>query len=347
MRFLQRLAILVRAGDWWIYKVSPIVATGVATSIVLGKSPVSMIATLALLLASISLVAVFASLINDICDIDEDRIAGKPNQMQGKTHLQITVFIAICLVAGALAISQFRQSRVAQFIYLSNWMVFAMYSIPPVRLKHRGLLGVIAMGLGECMLPHLFAVLIICQRAEKVIPIHWLLIVAIWTFAAGLRSILWHQLRDLDNDRLAGVRTLASTVSTQHLLIAGQWIIFPVEITSFAVILWLLHKPTLWILLALYFLTDFLRWKLWHTPVVIVSPSKQDRLLMFEYYDFFYMFGLTLAATRLDAHNIFLLTIVFLFYGRRLAWWFHDIYAMLRWEIPGVIFRSRKGNLNP
>ena len=237
--------------------------------------------------------------------------------------------ISICLGCGGLALSQFSQSVLAQVVYISNWAIFALYSIAPVRLKNRGLLGVVAMGLGECMLPHLFAVLLVCLRADLAIPTSWLSLIAIWSFSAGLRGILWHQLKDFENDRMAGVRTLAATASTQKLLFAARWFIFPVEISSFAAVLWLQNEPALWILMAVYLLTDYFRWKLWHTPVVIVSPLKHDRLLLFEYYDCFYILGLCLVAARREALNLILLPIVIAFYGRRIGWWWRDVRALI------------------
>lgn len=65
MMTVQKFVQFIRAGDWWIYKLAPILASGMATASVMGLSLFTLWPALLLILAAITLVAVFASLIRD------------------------------------------------------------------------------------------------------------------------------------------------------------------------------------------------------------------------------------------------------------------------------------------
>lgn len=47
-------------------------------------------------------------------------------------------------------------SPIAVLLYLANWVVFTLYSIPPVQLKTRGIWGVLADTCGGQLLPTLW-----------------------------------------------------------------------------------------------------------------------------------------------------------------------------------------------
>ena len=165
-----RLAMVVRAGDWWAYKIAIILATGYATADVLGVSPVSLWQTFLFLLLSLVPLAAFASLINDLSDIAEDRIAGKRNHLDGMSRLRVLGLFAASLIPGIAIAASLRQTPGLVVIYAANWLIFALYSVPPVRLKSRALLGIIAIALGESFLPHLFALFLTAAAVTREAP---------------------------------------------------------------------------------------------------------------------------------------------------------------------------------
>lgn len=327
---VQKFVQFIRAGDWWIYKLAPILASGMATASVMGLSLFTLWPALLLILAVITLVAVFASLINDYCDMGEDLIAGKPNQMVGRTRQQVVTSFAFCITIGILITAVLPRSPSLFCLYLASWIVFAVYSMPPIRLKNRGWLGVVAIALGECLFPHLIAALLIKHEAGLILPKLWLMVLGVWSVMVGLRSILWHQLKDSENDLSAGLHTAATSTKKQRVLFIGKAFVFPVECSAFAVMLWMINQPIIWILLLVYLATEILRATCWQQGAVIVEPRPNDRLLMLEYYDSFYPLALIIAGAIADPRSLAILGLFYMCYGKRLRWWWMDITGMIR-----------------
>ncbi len=330
----QELVPLIRAKDWWVCKLGPILGTAYATATILDVSLFSLWSSFIFLLIALILDASFASIINNICDIEEDHISGKVNYMIGRSSLFIALILTASILTGIVVSVLLIQTPLILGIYVSNWLVFAIYSIPPIRLKQRGFWGVLAIALGESFLPHLFAALLIVNNTNKTLPVIWLILVGVWSFATGLRSILWHQMDDLKNDLRAEINTFAVDSSPQTLQILGKWIVFPIEITALMGILFFFHNTLVWILLLIYLITEYLRHYFWKMEIIIVAPSSDNRLALFEYYEIFYPLGAIYLAISKDPINLIFLGVYTIFYSNRLWWWLRDIYALLRWEIP-------------
>ncbi|MEA5581044.1 UbiA family prenyltransferase [Nodularia harveyana UHCC-0300] len=331
---LEKLAAVIRAKDWWVYKLGAILGSGYATSAILDVSLFTLWPALIFLLIALVLDATFASIINDICDAEEDHISGKTNYMFGRSPLFITSVLIATILPGLIVLVFLRHTPLILGIYVSNWLVFALYSIPPIRLKKRGFWGVLAIALGESFLPHLFAVLWIGNNAHKPLPFIWLILIGVWSLAAGLRSILWHQLQDIENDLGAGVNTFAVSNSPLTLQRLGKWIVFPAEVIALMGILFFFHHPLIWILLSVYLITEYLRHYFWKINIIIVKPSGNDRLALFEYYDIFYPLGAIYLAIEKDPINLIFLGIYVIFYSSRIWWWCRDARGLLTWDIP-------------
>ena len=83
--------------------------------------------------------------------------------------------------------------------YLAAYLAFSLYSISPFRFKNRGVLGVIADASGAHLFPSLFVASSMMHNMHISIDPYWLVIVGVWSFAYGLRGILWHQFWDREN----------------------------------------------------------------------------------------------------------------------------------------------------
>jgi 4-hydroxybenzoate polyprenyltransferase len=338
--FMKSFVQLIRAKDWWTYKLGPILATGYATAVLLEESLIQLWPTLLLILAGLFLSATFASLINDACDLEEDRMSGKPNQMEGRSRISQFIIVFFSLLACIGLTYFFAETPLIACLYAADWLIFALYSIPPVRLKHRAVWGVVAMGLGESMLPHLFATAMVAHAAQKQLPILWWGLIAGWSLLAGFRAILWHQLKDHENDQKSGVRTFTSIVPPHRIEKWVQRFLFPAEIIAFAVILFLINNLYGWVFLIVYGSIEFLRNKIWKIPVTIIRPAYQDRLLMFEFYDFLFPLSSIIWAVVADIQNGWVLVIFLLLYISRVWWWTRDAYTLLRWELPKRLLRQ-------
>ncbi len=332
----QKLATIIRANEWWAFKGAPVLATAYATASILNIPLLPLWNSLILLLMSLTVVAIYAHLLNDLSDQNEDLIAGKSNGLVGRSKSFKVIAIVSCLFFGILAIGlgDLIKSPLALAIYISNWLVFFTYSIPPIRLKQRGILGVLADTIGAHLLPNLFAVIWIAHVSERQIPLLWITLVGIWSLASGLRGILWHQIKDIENDRLAGAKTFAVQTSVQTLHYFGRWIVFPIEVIAFASMLLISGNSLAGVFLGLYLATEWLRYYFWKIYTVIVVPFANHSTILTEYYTLFYPLAFLVIAVWHNWLNVVILIAHSVLYFNCLWIWCRDFYVLLRWEIP-------------
>ncbi|NJN85662.1 MAG: UbiA family prenyltransferase [Leptolyngbyaceae cyanobacterium SL_7_1] len=335
--FLRQFTSLIRANEWWTFKLAPVIGTAYASAAVLNVSLISLWSTFLFLLISLIIGASYACLINDLTDREADQMCGKTNYMVGRSNLSIALILIICNGLGLAVLGLLIHSPLVLGVYLGNWLLFTIYSVPPIRLKEKGFWGVLTIAAAETSVPQIFAALLISCAADQSLPIMWLVLVAIWSLMAGLRSIFWHQILDLENDRLADIKTFAVNTSIQTLKQLGKGVVFPIEFLSFLGILLLSHNVLAWLFMCLYLLTEWLRHYFWKLEIVVVQPTGDHRLILFEYYDLFYPLGFLVQATWKDSANVFLLGIHLLFYYPRLWWWMRDLWGLLRWEFPNKL----------
>lgn len=331
---LQKLAAIIRANEWWAFKGSPVLATAYATASILNIPLFSLWNSLIFLLISLTVVAIYAHLLNDLSDQDEDLIAGKSNGLLGRSKSFKIIAITSCLFPGILAIGVLIKLPLALAIYISNLLIFMAYSIPPIRLKQRGILGVLADATGAHLLPNLFSVVWIAHVSEQKIPLPWIILVGIWSLATGLRGIIWHQIKDIENDRLTGVNTFAVQTSIETLKGLGKWVVFPLEVTAFTGMMIVCGNYLLVIFLLIYLVTQWLRYQFWQINSIIVAPVSSDSIILEEYYTLFYPIAFLVLAAWQNRLNLIFLVIHLILYPNRLWWWLRDIHGLLRWEIP-------------
>jgi len=113
----------------------------------------------------------------------------------------------------------------------------------------------------------------------------------------GLRGILWHQLSDLHHDEQIDLSTFARrhTITLLHGL--GNFVIFPVEMAAFVVMLWRAGSRFTFVFICLYALLELSRKALWETRLVTVVPARRYRILMLEYYEVFYPLAFLLSSS--------------------------------------------------
>jgi 4-hydroxybenzoate polyprenyltransferase len=277
----------VRAGEWWEYKLAPILAAFYATALTL-QVPVSTLwaAALTLLLALVP-GAAYVSVINDLTDYDEDLAAGKRNRLLGRSRAYAAMLVAITVGAGVVFCILWRNDALLLGVYLAAWLAFSLYSLPPFRFKARGILGVLGDASGAHLFPSLVAVILAFREADRPVSAAWLAAVGAWALANGMRGILWHQLTDRDNDRVAGVRTFAQLHPPHVAARLGTFAVFPLELAGLAAMLWQMRSGWAVALLVVYALFAALRIYRFRLNPVIVAPKSRFLIVLHEYYDLF------------------------------------------------------------
>jgi 4-hydroxybenzoate polyprenyltransferase len=182
------------------------------------------LATAWALIVLLCLYAAFGHIVNDAADLEADRRAGKPKQLATWSKSAIAAAITLpCIGAASIAATCF--DAAATELTIATFCLAALYSLPPVRLKERGLLGWFSAALAQRTLP-----VSIVFEALHAWDVAALALVVLST-QIGLRFIIIHQLTDRTNDLRAGVRTLATEQNPRVLVTLLHWV-FALEIAT-------------------------------------------------------------------------------------------------------------------
>ena len=312
------LISLIRADEWWEYKLVPILSTFYATALVLHVAVSSLWAGALLLLLAVVAAAVYASVINDVTDRADDVAAGKRNRVAGRSRSMIAALIAVTVGAGFLFAWLWRDDARLLLCYLATWLAFSLYSLPPFRFKGRGAAGVLCDAAGEQLFPALVAVFLACRGAQRAVSGAWVASVAVWALAYGLRGILWHQLTDADNDRAAGFRTFARR-HPRAAPVIGTYVVFPLELGALAAMLWQIGSawpPAFLVLYALYAVRSARRWQ---TAPVIVVPKPRFFIVLHQFYSDLFPVALLITASVRDRRGLIVLAAHLLLFPRRVV----------------------------
>jgi 4-hydroxybenzoate polyprenyltransferase len=233
----SRSTDVMRTKAWWPGKITAALAVSFATTLVLDIPAFSVLPLLASLVVALAACAAYVSVINDITDTKQDGLAGKPNAMKGRSSLLVYGIPAGCIVIGFCCCLLWWPHYQSVSLYLASWLCFSLYSLPPIRLKVRGLPGAVADALGAHVFPALLATTLIFYSQAANVELLWAGLVATWAFCYGLRSIISHQIADEPNDARAEVNTFVRRVGTFRALFISEYLLGPIELLSLALMI--------------------------------------------------------------------------------------------------------------
>lgn len=301
---------VIRSQEWWAHKLPPLLAIGYATAL-MSPLPLYKIALwLIFLLSSLVVGAIYVSVINDITDLEEDLASGKSNRIQQVPVKFRWMIPAACVLIGIGFGYFIYPDLLSCLLYLLSWIVFSLYSIKPVRLKNRGILGVLADGCGS----HVFTSLLMVSSVSYITkqPINWIWFSAAgtWALSYGLRGILWHQFADRDNDIKVGLNTFASKIVPSDFSIKARMLLI-IELIALSVLLYELHLVAPVIALILYFILVYIRYDRYENHLVIVTRTsdKPFQIIMADYYQMLFPVSLLLYASIVNSTNLVVLIV--------------------------------------
>lgn len=297
-RTAAALLTLGRASEWWEYKFIPAIAVGYATALHLGGNPWASLGGLIWLLAALLPGGIFVSVLNDLTDRDDDASAGKANRQVGLRRIIPLGVIAACLAVGAANAWQWRSEPWIVAIYAVAWLAFTAYSVPPLRLKRRGLAGVMCDATGANLVPALLAALFSASALGRQPEIGWLAPVAIWSAMFGLRGILSHQIGDVVADRRSKTPTFVARSGPEAAAKLVRWIVFPIEVVALGALLIQTGStavPASLAALGLYLILIHERIDRFEMQVTLATPGPRTCLMLHEFYDVFLPLGLLTA----------------------------------------------------
>ena len=231
----RRVLVTARAGNWWHSKLPPLFTVAYATML-LHDSGISLaLGHLAASMVALCSVAWYAHVVNDLFDIEDDARSGKANRLATFGRgMGFTLAVVLGLAGTGLTVWRFHANSLPLGLLLLNYLVFTLYSVPPVRLKMRTWWGVAADAVGAHLIPSLFVMA--AMRSGAPVTASSVLLAAsvfVWSSCAGLRNILVHQYADREGDRRAGVRTVGDTLGVDQL----RWLVLRVIVSAEAVAL--------------------------------------------------------------------------------------------------------------
>ena len=195
--------------------------------------------TLAVVLSLLGLVAIVSSVanygyaLNELYDRDEDRRGGRLNaaELQGTARMWAIIGIS---AAFALCVSVAAGGMGAVLLTAAELLIPLVYSVPPLRMKNRGWLGVICDASAAHLYPALLALVIVAHQQLRAVPALLIAAGAAWALMTGLRGILSHQLQSEEHDRSAGLLTVVHRVGHSRLAAVVTFVILPAEVAAFA-----------------------------------------------------------------------------------------------------------------
>ncbi|TKC59255.1 hypothetical protein FBD94_17135 [Pedobacter hiemivivus] len=303
---------IIRSSEWWEYKLPPLLAIGYATAIKSDGQFIKSIPHLLFLLFSLIIGAAYVSIINDITDIDDDAASGKSNRIARINPKVRWVFPTLCLLAGGLCCYYLYPDWLSILLYTIPWICFSLYSFRPIRLKNRGLLGVLADASGSHIFTSLLMISSISFITNQSVDWLWFISTGVWALCYGVRGILWHQFYDRKNDIQAQLNTFA-VYTDPKLFRTREVVIFTTELLAMTIMLFCIHYLLPIIALFVYLLVAFSRtYKLSYTPVIIIAPENHPyHILMADFYQVYFPLSL-LCTAALDEPYVFIVLIIHL-----------------------------------
>lgn len=162
--------------------------------------------TIVILFSAYLLIGVGGYLINDWYDQSSDEKAGKLNITTTLSANQFYLLLLLFWGFGLFFI--FQISLVASYVLILQFLLLIAYSHPTIRLKEKGIVGLLVDSLYGHVVPVLMLLVVLSDFGQ--LPLFFQFCFLILNLFIGIRDILIHQLEDKQNDLKAGVKTFAT-----------------------------------------------------------------------------------------------------------------------------------------
>ncbi len=201
----------LKAGGWWNYKIPPLLAIAYYA---LASAPQPLRFSeiqieLALYIVAVTGIAGFGHVFLDAFDVEEDRLLGKSNLWAGRSAAGRALLLAVLLAASWLPWIVLPAPPIVVGLLVLEFVMFALYAVPPIRLKERGLPGIVADAMYAHALPALWTWIPFALMARAVTAPWFPLLLGGWSLVVGTRHLLQHQAIQIESDRKAGAKTAA------------------------------------------------------------------------------------------------------------------------------------------
>lgn len=256
-RTLSSARQLTRARDWWSHKV-PIVLLFAYVALLgngsePGVDPGEAMLSLAAFLVAIVGVAGFGHVVNDLADARQDGRAGRARAAAALDRRNQRIAVGVLLAVGLLPWLYLPTDARTRALLVAEVVLLTVYSVPPTRLKERGLVALPVDAAYAYAVPCLLTLATFTLLPGAATDLG---VVAVaggtWGLVVGLRSILFHQIDDRALDRAGGVATWAAQTTPARATRLTEFLVV-IEVVLFAVLVVVLYRrmPLLPVLVAI------------------------------------------------------------------------------------------------
>ncbi len=236
MKILSERLGFIRFFTWWNYKLPPLFGIAFFFILYSNLSFGITLQRLAILIICMIGTAGFGHYLNDLFDIETDKISGKQNSSSQHSTFRRVFTLLILLVLGLLPWFLFYEVGELHFAVLAVMLLFVLYSVPPVRLKNRGFSGIFSDTLYAHAVPAVVVSLAMLEGTRRTgETFNLMLIVFLWQFFVGFRNIAFHQFEDFEQDRQSNTITWAVKIGAERIKKICLYIIHPLELFLFLI----------------------------------------------------------------------------------------------------------------
>lgn len=193
------------------------------------------------------IIGLAAYFLNDFFDQEQDKKANKVNIAATIHPRWVITWSVILFILGF--VFTYWISATACYLLVLQLILLLLYSIPIIRLKERGLIGVITDAIYAHTIPILIVVILFANHHHISSGVGMVLLVVLTSL--GIRDILLHQLKDVANDLVSGTQTFAAKnpITASKLVMAATYLI-AVALCVLPILIYIDNKQSVFILLS-------------------------------------------------------------------------------------------------
>ena len=286
MKLIYTILQKLRANLWWNHLISPL--TGFIYICIFWSTSFDLAFFFILLLFLISILgtAGFGYWINDWSDYKQDLKVGKSNATVGFTNIKKLLIAGGLLVLGATPWLIMDYQYYALFSWMTLLVCLLFYSLPPIRFKERGFMGIVCdMAYGH-LLPVWISLGIFTKtlNTDPTYTENIFIYLSFYLILKGLRNIIQHQIEDRKNDQLLQLNTFVNWFGALRSAYFLSFILIPLEVLLLSFFLFKVH----WILgISLIFFIITYALRIWSWKFARTKSVRQIFRIWFVFNDYY------------------------------------------------------------
>lgn len=230
---------LLKIHRWWMSHYGTMVAF---IYVVVAASPTpptlrTLLWTLGVFTVASLGIGTFGQLLNDLADVEQDTRSKSHNLVASRGPFARIAIFAIALGVGLVPWIWLPTTPAIIALIAAEYTLFSAYSLPPVRLKSRGILGPIADALYGYVIPNAVAVLVFAEVGGVAVPVWAMAVFIVWCLLFGFERIVFHQLCDEPRDRIDGISTFVVAKGWRQAFDVLLRVVVPLETIAFIVLI--------------------------------------------------------------------------------------------------------------